>query len=51
MIARHCANAADWRMQTVPISIIYPPAKRNHQQLRLFIDWIVERLGSGIGTL
>lgn len=35
----------DWDTASAPVSIVYPPAKRNNQRVRLFIDWIVARLG------
>lgn len=35
---------ADHTNTTIPISVIYPPNKQLNARVRLFIDWIVERL-------
>ena len=34
----------DWTTPTSPVSIVYPPAKRNNQRVRAFVNWIVKRL-------
>lgn len=36
----------DWEAPTSPVSIVYPPAKRNNQRMRLFLEWIVERFST-----
>lgn len=35
----------DWETPTAPVSIVYPPSRRGNARVRLFIDWIVGRLG------
>lgn len=37
----------EWAAPSAPVSIVYPPAKRNNQRVRLFVDWIVKRLAQG----
>ncbi|AGI24810.1 LysR family transcriptional regulator [Pseudomonas sp. ATCC 13867] len=32
---------------TIPISLIFPPTKRLNARVRVFVDWIVERLSQG----
>lgn len=34
----------DWATPSSPVSIVYPPAKRNNQRVRAFVNWIVKRL-------
>lgn len=40
----------EWNAPSAPVSIVYPPAKRNNQRVRLFIDWIVTRLPHSLAT-
>lgn len=34
----------DWETGTAPVSILYPPSRRSNKRVRLFIDWLGERL-------
>ncbi|MEB2400822.1 MAG: LysR family transcriptional regulator [Alcaligenaceae bacterium] len=38
----------DWETPSSPVSVVYPPAKRNNQRVRLFVDWVVKRLSTNI---
>ena len=35
---------ADWATPSSLVSIVYPPAKRNNQRVRAFVNWIIKRL-------
>ena len=35
----------DWQTLSAPVSILYPPGKQANRRVRLFADWVVERIG------
>ncbi|WP_095989409.1 LysR family transcriptional regulator [Cystobacter fuscus] len=34
----------DWETHTAPVSVLYPQARKRNKRVRVFIDWLVERL-------
>jgi LysR family transcriptional regulator, regulator for bpeEF and oprC len=36
----------DWRFESLPIHIVYPPNRHLSSKLRVFVDWIVELLAA-----
>ncbi len=34
----------DWQLEPMPMYVAFPPSRHVSRKLRVFIDWIVERL-------
>lgn len=35
----------DWQIETMPLSIVYPPSRHLSTRLRVFVDWVAELFG------
>jgi DNA-binding transcriptional LysR family regulator len=36
----------DWTVEAIPVYVVYPPNRHLSSKLRVFVDWVVELLGS-----
>jgi LysR family transcriptional regulator for bpeEF and oprC len=42
---------AAWRPSRTPLSVLYPQSRRLAPRVRVFIDWVVERLAPSGGVI
>ena len=55
MVEAHLASGAlqpvlrDWRIDPVPLHVVYPPNRHLSTKLRIFVDWVAELFGTQLG--